>query len=69
VKIKCLYGKINWDNSGDLGIEFHPTNIWNRNGMIFKDGIFAEVLDEQSELKLSIEKMRAELLMMEKQLK
>ena len=37
------------------------TEIWNRNGMIFKDGIFAEVLDDQSELKERVENMQNEL--------
>ena len=68
------YGE-NWENiplKGELykhsylnqdlyGIEFNKNIIRNKNGIIFKDGIFAEVLDDQSELKERVEKMQNEL--------
>ena len=69
VKLKecLLYGKK--VNLNEYFSYISETEILNNNGIIFKYGIWAEVLDEQYELKLSIEKMRAELLMMEKRLK
>ena len=51
VKLKKCLWHLHSSNNGDYGLTFSETEIWNRNGMIFKDGIFAEVLDNQSELK------------------
>ena len=61
VKLKKCLWHLHSSNNGDCGLTFSETEIWNRNGMIFKDGIFAEVLDDQSELKERLENMQNEL--------
>ena len=48
VKLKKSLWHLHSSNNGDCGLTFSETEIWNRNGMIFKDGIFAEVLVNQS---------------------
>lgn len=61
VKLKKCLWHLYSSNNGDCGLTFSETEIWNRNGCIFKDGIFAEVLYNQSELKNSVENMQNEL--------
>lgn len=61
VKLKSNFLKLELLNDCFFYPNITSTEIWNRNGCIFKDGIFAEVLDNQSELKNRVEKMQNEL--------